>query len=108
MGRSEFRAFSSAIEVIIFHMLKWDYQHELRGQSWRKSINVQRKMALKLLKEDPSFKARTTEAIETAFIGMPDAVEDETGEPAHRLPQICPYSWDEIMTRMHDLDPDRP
>lgn len=108
VGRSEFRAFSNAIELIVFHMLKWDYQPELRGQSWHRSINDQRKMVRKLIKENPSFKARTAEAIETAFIGMPDAVDDETGVPAHRLPQSCPYGWDEIMTRLHDLDPDRP
>jgi hypothetical protein len=108
VGRSEFRAFTSAIELIIFHMLKWDYQHEYRGQSWRKSINDQRSAVRKLLKANPSFKARIEEAIEDAYIGMPDAVDAETGVPAHRVPQACPYSWDEIMARLHDLDPDRP
>lgn len=108
VGRSEFRAFSSAVELIILHMLKWDYQPELRGQSWRKTIRDQRRAVIKLLAENPSFKARQDEAIQHAYIGMPEAVDAETGVPANRLPQICPYSWDDIMTRLHDLDPDRP
>ena len=108
MGRSEFRALSSAVELIVLHMLKWDYQHERRGASWRRTINAQRKMVRKLLKQNPSFVARRGEAVEDAYIGMPEQVEDDTGVPAHRLPQTCPYGWDEIMTRLHDLDPDRP
>jgi hypothetical protein len=31
-----------------------------------------------------------------------------TGVPAHRLPPACPYSWEQIMQRPHDIDPDRP
>lgn len=108
VGRSEFRAFVSAIELIVFHMLKWDYQPELRGQSWRKTIRDQRRTVTKLLADNPSFKARRAEAIELAYLGMPEDVEEETGVPAQRLPQTCPYSWDDIMTRLHDLDPDRP
>ena len=108
VGRSEFRAFISAVELIILHMLKWDYQPELRGQSWRRTIRDQRRAAAKLLTDNPSFKARLTAAVETAYDGMPELVDEETGVPASRLPQTCPYSWDEIMTRLHDLDPDRP
>ncbi|WP_375382812.1 DUF29 domain-containing protein [uncultured Sphingomonas sp.] len=108
VGRSEFRAFASSIELIIFHMLKWDFQPELRGTSWRKSIRDQRRSAAKLLVDNPSFKLRIVEAVELAYIGMPEAVNDETGVPAYRLPQSCPYSWDEIMNRLHDLNPDRP
>lgn len=108
VGRSEFRAFVSAVELIILHMMKWDYQPERQGRSWRKTIRDQRRAVTKLLADNPSFKARRDEAIELAYLGMPEDVEEETGVPAHRLPQTCPYSWDDIMTRLHDLDPDRP
>ncbi len=108
VGRSEFRAFTSAIELVIFHMMKWDYQPEKQGRSWRKSINDQRKGIRKLLNDNPSFKSRIGEAIESAYDGIPDDIEEETTIPAHRLPQTCPYGWDEIMTRLHDVDPDRP
>lgn len=107
VGRSEFRAFTSAIELVLFHMMKWDYQPERQGRSWRTTINTQRKVVLALLEDNPSFKSRISEAIERAYDSVPDMVEAKTTIPAERLPQICPYSWDEIMTRPHDLEPDR-
>lgn len=108
VGRSEFRAFASAIELIVFHMMKWDYQPERQGRSWRTTINTQRRAVRNLLKENPSFKSRIQEAVERAYDPVPDMVEEKTTIPAERLPQTCPYTWDEIMTRAHDLPPDRP
>ncbi len=108
VGRSEFRAFVSAVELIILHMMKWDYQPERQGRSWRVTIMTQRRVVSRLLKENPSFKARIAEAIEDAYGVVPALVEQATTIPAERLPQTCPYNWDDIMTRLHDLDPDRP
>ena len=108
VGNSEFRAFTSAIELIVLHMMKWDYQVERRGRSWRSKIHEQRRQVAKLLKQNPSYKARINEAITDAYSGVPDEVEKQTTIPAERLPEICPYSWDDIMTRLHDFDPDRP
>ena len=108
VGISEFRAFTSAIELIVLHMMKWDYQVERRGRSWRNTINEQRRRVKKLLRQNPSYKARLAEAIEDAYDAVPGEVEKQTTIPIERLPQSCPYSWDEIMTRLHDFDPDRP
>jgi hypothetical protein len=108
VGRSEFRALESALALILLHMMKWDYQTERQGKSWRSTINAQRRKVAKLLKDNPSFKSRLKEAVAGAYDGVPDEVDEATGVPAHRLPPTCPYSWDEIMNRPHNIDPDRP
>lgn len=108
VGRSEFRSLMSAIELIVFHMMKWDYQVERQGRSWRDTINTQRSVVLKLLEDNPSFRTRLDEAVSRAYPGIPDSVDKVTGVPAHRLPASCPYAWDEIMTRPHNIDPERP
>jgi hypothetical protein len=108
VGRSQFSALDSALELILFHMMKWDYQTERQGRSWRDTINEQRRQVIKLLQQNPSLKSRLTEAVESAYGGVPDKVDRVTGVPAHRLPATCPYSWDEIMNRPHNIDPDRP
>jgi hypothetical protein len=108
VGRSEFRALMSAVELIIFHMMKWDYQVERQGRSWRDTINTQRQAVTKLLEDNPSFKSRLEEAVSRSYPGIPEKVDQETGVPAHRLPGTCPYSWDEIMNRPHNIDPERP
>jgi hypothetical protein len=107
VGKSEFRSFFHALEVLIFHMMKWDYQPERQGRSWRNTINEQRRQVLELLAENPSFKSRIDEAVDRAYGPVPYMIEEKTTIPAERLPKACPYSWDEIMTRLHDLDPDR-
>lgn len=38
MGRSEKRSLISHLRVLILHLLKWEYQPELRGNSWKSSI----------------------------------------------------------------------
>ena len=107
VGKSEFRSFYHAIELILLHMMKWDYQTERQGRSWRTTINTQRDEVLEILNENPSYQARIDEAIARAYRSVPSAVETATTIPAERLPRICPYSWQDIMTRPHDLNPDR-
>jgi hypothetical protein len=108
VGKSEFRAFTSAIELILVHMLKWDYQPEKRSRSWRTTIHDQRRAAAKLIKQNPSFKSRIGEAIADAYEAVPSLVERETTIPAERLPAVSPYDWEQILHRLHDFDPDRP
>ncbi|MDK4563542.1 DUF29 domain-containing protein [Kingella kingae] len=57
MGRSEHRQLESRLSVLIGHLLKWKYQPERQGNSWRRTINAQRKSVMKLLKDSPSLKA---------------------------------------------------
>ena len=38
MGRSEKRELVSRLTVVLLHLLKWQYQPALRGNSWRLSI----------------------------------------------------------------------
>ena len=108
VGKSEFRALVSAIELTLFHMMKWDYQPELRSRSWRITIHNQRRAIEKLLEDNPSFKARLQEALADAYAGVPGEIERETTIPLGRLPQVCPYDWEQVMTRAHEFDPDRP
>lgn len=58
MGRSEHREFESRLVVLIGHLLKWKFQPERQGNSWKRTIREQRKSVMKLLKDSPSLKAR--------------------------------------------------
>ena len=37
LGREQFNKLSSALRVLMLHMLKWDHQPELRSRSWAPS-----------------------------------------------------------------------
>jgi len=40
MGRSEKRELVNRLTVLLLHLLKWQFQPGLRGNSWRGSIKV--------------------------------------------------------------------
>lgn len=58
MGKSEQRALESRLQILICHLLKWKFQPERRGSSWKATIQEQRRGIKKLLKESPSLKSR--------------------------------------------------
>ena len=89
-------------------MLKWDWQPEKRDVSWRKSINASRERVWSELAASPSFRPRVAEAVEHVFESARMKAWDETGVfKLEREPKLCPYNWEEIMFRPHEIDPDR-
>lgn len=107
LAKRDFKKLRSAFRIIIQHMLKWDYQPERRGQSWRDSINNSRDRVWGELASSPSFRPRVKEAIDQAYPLARHKAWAETGVfKLEREPKACPYSWDEIMFRAHELDPD--
>ena len=108
LAKRDFKKLRSAIRVILLHMLKWDYQPGRQDVSWRRSINAARKHVWGELESSPSFRSRIPEAVAFAFPHARNEAWEETGVFALRSePQLCPYSFDEIMYRPHELEPDR-
>ena len=42
MGKTERREVTSRMTIVLLHLLKWTYQPERRGKSWKRSIDIQR------------------------------------------------------------------
>ena len=103
LGRSVFNSFVGAIEVVLLHMLKWDYQPERRSRSWILSIDEHRARAEQELEDNPSYKARTQQAVERAYRVAPLRASGETDLPRRTFPDQCPYDWTQIMERHHAL-----
>ncbi len=104
LGRSDFKGFVSAIEIVIAHMLKWDHQPEQRSKSWVASIVEHRRRIEDELADSPSYAARLSEAVARAYRTAVPAAARETGLPMKAFPTTCPYSWDEVVGREHLLD----
>ncbi|MDJ0680442.1 MAG: DUF29 domain-containing protein [Xenococcaceae cyanobacterium MO_167.B52] len=67
MGRSEKRQLESRLEVLIMHLLKWQFQPNLRSRSWQLTIKEQRLRLEKLLAENPSLKSKLTDTKEKVY-----------------------------------------
>ena len=107
LAKRDFRKLVGALRVVLIHMLKWDKQPEERGNSWRRSINAARERVYSELASSPSFRPRIAEAIARAYPLARLKASDETGVFEQCFEQACPYSWEDIMNRPHELDPDR-
>ncbi|MEB3881859.1 DUF29 domain-containing protein [Lyngbya sp. CCY1209] len=96
LGRSEYRAFVSAIEQLTLHLLKWQYQRDYRSPSWRHSIDKQRIAIERIIEDNPGLQSRLDEAISKGYkYGRKGAIK-ETFMDAKIFPEVCPYTWEEL------------
>jgi len=96
MGRSEKRQLESRLEVLIMHLLKWQFQPNLRSRSWQLTIKEQRLRLEKILQKNPSLQPNLTEAIEDVYPLATLSAERETG--LSLFPETCPYKLTEILS----------
>ena len=96
MGRSEKRQLDSRLELLIMHLLKWQFQPNLRSRSWQLTIKEQRLRLSKLLQKNPSLQPNLTEAIEDVYPLATLSAERETG--LSLFPETCPYTLIEILS----------
>ena len=103
LGRSDFAAFASAIEIVLIHMLKWQVQPERRTPSWVASIAEHRSRIAQALEDNPSYKARVEEAVVRAWRTAPAHAAAETNLPLKLFPKQNPFDWDAITQRAYEL-----
>lgn len=99
VGNEQLDKLESAFAVLFQHFLKWDYQPELRSRSWQLTMREQRRRIVKLLRKNPGLKAKLQEAMNDAYPDGRDRALDETGLDDAKLPEACPYTFDELMSR---------
>lgn len=97
LGRSQYRALTSAVEQLTWHLLKWQLQPERRSKSWKQSINKQRLQIEKLLDDNPSLKSKLDEIVQRGYkYGRKGAIQ-ETELSSDLFPHDCPYSWQQLV-----------
>ncbi len=104
VGKEQYDKLESAIRVVLLHLLKWDHQPSHRSKSWVLSIREHRRRIERLLQKNPSLKPEIAQATREAYEDAEDDAVRETGLIETTFPDQCPYSWDEIMTRLVAAD----
>ncbi|ATQ73463.1 hypothetical protein CR152_02245 [Massilia violaceinigra] len=61
VGNSVRRELGSRMAVLIAHLLKWQFQPQLRSKSWLKTMQVQRASIARKLGKVPSLKSALTD-----------------------------------------------
>jgi hypothetical protein len=100
LGREQFNKLVSALRVAMLHILKWDHQPSLRSRSWVLSIEEQRLEIADVLTDNPGLKPRIGEAVARAYRRARIEAAKETGLDEAEFPAACPYSFDDIASRV--------
>ncbi len=96
MGKRDRRSISSYIQNVLLHLLKWRYQPERRGTSWRLSIENARYQILNLLDESPSLKREMSVFATKEYQQASRNAAGETGLPLTTFPDQCPFTVEQI------------
>src|SRR5215216_4354092 len=103
LGREQFNKLESALRVLLLHILKWDHQPEKRTRSWVLSIKTQRIDVEDVIADNPGLKPRIAEAIARGYRKARIEAAQETGLDENHFPELCPYGWDDIVSRSISL-----
>ncbi len=97
MGKSTKRELVSRLAVLLAHLLKWDFQPDRRGNSWRYTIEEQRLRIAQLLRENPSLRHLLGEMFEEAYRYAVLAAARETQLKKELFPQTCPFTLERVL-----------
>lgn len=97
MGKRDRRELISRFKILLGHLLKWQYQPDYRGRSWRGSIIEQRSEIKELIKENPSLRPYLPDSIIDAYSKAVELATKETRLSINTFPRECPYSLEKIL-----------
>lgn len=87
----------SRLEVLFIHLLKWQFQSERQGRSWKLTIEEQRRKIDRRLKKSPSLKHKLSEIVGDAYGDAVISAERETNIKRSVFPAECPWSFEQFM-----------
>jgi len=96
MGKNRQRALESRLEILLMHLLKWQFQPKRRTRSWKLSIEEQRERIAGLLRENPSLKSRVQETLVEAYGYAIRWASQQTSLPRSTFPEQCPWTYEKI------------
>jgi len=98
MGKTEKRELVARLTILMLHLLKWKFQPNLRGRSWRLSIREQRKEVVNHLADNPSLEPKLPEALAQAHDVATVRAARETDIDEDGFPVVCPWTFEEAVS----------
>lgn len=92
MGRSEKRAVESNLEVLLRHLLKYQYQSDRRSNSWRFTILEHRDRISKAFRDSPSLRPYFASIYADCYATACQRLAVETGLPLETFPEQVPFT----------------
>jgi hypothetical protein len=101
VGKSLHRELRNRLEVILVHLLKWQYQPTRRSNSWRLTLIEQRHQIEVLLEQNPSLRREVSGLLGRAYpYACKKAQQEMTGAPGRGdmiFPVQCQWSPEQVL-----------
>ncbi len=97
IGKSERRELENRLTVLLSHLLKWQFQTERRGRSWKSTITTQRNAVARILRDAPSLKSYLAATLSDCYCDDRKLAAADTELPSDSFPSICPYKLAQIL-----------
>jgi hypothetical protein len=99
VGKSEQRELANRMAVLLAHLLKWEFQPDVRSSSWEATIHTQRNSIERRIRKTPSLKASLSDADwwADAWDDAVNAASKETGMAYTDFPDVCSWSQEQVM-----------
>lgn len=100
LGRSDRRSLKSHLIILLQHLLKKKFQPERKEStnSWNSSISNSRLEINLILDDSPSLKRELNTMLNVAYTYARKKAALETGIKESKLPETCPWTFDDAMT----------
>ena len=97
LRKSERNAVRSHLRILLLHLLKWAYQRNKRGESWRSSIGTARVLIEGFLEDSPSLQPELPGLATSAYPWARQRAAKETRLPLATFPEVCPWRLEQLL-----------
>ena len=97
MGGNRESELENRLGILLAHLLKWRYQPQRHSNSWKYTVKEQRRRVDRLLKKNPSLKARLSTAFENAYGDAVLIAARETGLEEEQFPATSPFTLEQVL-----------
>ena len=97
LRKSERSAVRSHLRILLLHLLKWAYQRNKRGESWRSSIGTARVLIEGFLEDSPSLQPELPGLATSAYPWARQRAAKETRLPLATFPEVCPWCLEQLL-----------
>lgn len=87
----------SRLEVVLTHLLKYQFQPDHRTRSWQATLLEQRHKIKRLIASSPSLRNVVNEKMDQCYQYARRMAATETGLPAAHFPPHSPYSAEQVL-----------
>ncbi len=97
LAKSEKSSLVHNLEILLMHMLKWNFQPERQSKSWTANILEHRDRVNTILSENPSLGPKLPELLVQAYRRARLKAVRETGLDLKTFPVLCPFTARQIL-----------